>query len=291
MEACSVFVLEIDVLRYVTIPFILLLSSAESWSVQPYTPVHPDPVLESWRWRDFPELKGLGLNCIAEDRDGVLWFGVRDGVRRYDGLTWTAYTPDGLGLSISSLCATRDGSVYAGNELGISRFRNGVWSHVFPPQEELPLPWPITDLMEASDGSLWAATVVGALHLNAERTTLYTTEDMGAMVRVLAPDLRLSIVPVEMTPSHPGFMFYSGSNRGTGILVVRLKGSPLVIWGLVPGSPGETAGLKVGDRIYSIEGKPPVVEALFSRVDESVRLAWARRKGHTEIEELLREGQ
>jgi hypothetical protein len=52
----ALFVLEIDVFRYWIILFVLLLSSAESWSVQPYTPVHPDPVLESWRWRTFPEL-------------------------------------------------------------------------------------------------------------------------------------------------------------------------------------------------------------------------------------------
>lgn len=32
----------------------------------PYKPVHPDPVLESQRWRTFRELKGLGLRTMAE---------------------------------------------------------------------------------------------------------------------------------------------------------------------------------------------------------------------------------
>lgn len=31
--------------------------------------VHPDPVLESWRWQAFPELKDLGLRCMAEATD------------------------------------------------------------------------------------------------------------------------------------------------------------------------------------------------------------------------------
>jgi len=139
-------------MRYVTILFILLLSSAESWSVQPYTPVHPDPVLESWRWRTFPELKGLGLQCMAEDSTGSIWFGVDDGVQVYDGLTWTPYTEaDGiLGAPVITLCATKDGSLYAGTHLGISRFRDGSWRRVFPPEGDLP--WPVYDLMEASDG-------------------------------------------------------------------------------------------------------------------------------------------
>ena len=137
---------------------------------QPYTPSSPDPVLESWRWRSFPELKGLGLRCMAEDKDGNMWFGVDEGVQRYDGVNWTAYTPeDGLlGAPVIVLCATRDGSVYAGTEMGISRFSEGTWNRAFPPEGDLP--WDIHDLMEAVDGSLWAGTAWGALRLSSGGT-------------------------------------------------------------------------------------------------------------------------
>ena len=40
---------------------VLVLFCSGAWAVRPYTPVHPDPVLEPWRWTSFPELKGLGL--------------------------------------------------------------------------------------------------------------------------------------------------------------------------------------------------------------------------------------
>jgi hypothetical protein len=43
-----------------------------------------DPVLEPWRCRSFPELRGLGLRSLAEDRDGAMWFGVDEGMRRYE---------------------------------------------------------------------------------------------------------------------------------------------------------------------------------------------------------------
>ena len=75
----------------------LALSSSPLHAVSPYTPSRPDPVLESWRWTTFPELNGLGLVCMAEDREGRMWFGVDDGVRVYDGVTWKSYTEaDGL---------------------------------------------------------------------------------------------------------------------------------------------------------------------------------------------------
>ncbi|MDP6040717.1 MAG: two-component regulator propeller domain-containing protein, partial [Candidatus Latescibacteria bacterium] len=101
---------------------LVLLALTNCWAVQPYTPVHPDPVLEPWRWRSFPELKGLGLQCLAEDRNGNIWFGINHGVMRYDGINWTSYPTSLSGGPVQSLCATRDGRLYAGTALGISRF-------------------------------------------------------------------------------------------------------------------------------------------------------------------------
>ncbi len=150
------------------------------WAASPYQPVYPDPALESWRWRSFPELKGVGLQCMAQDREGNMWFGTDEGVRRYDGVRWTVFTPeDGVyGTPVTALCATRDGRVYAGTSLGISRFSEGGWGRVFPGEGDRD--FSISDLMEASDGSVWAGTDRGALRLNGGESTLYTTKEMGA---------------------------------------------------------------------------------------------------------------
>jgi len=68
-------------LKYLTVLWVLL--AIECWAVQPYEPLQPDPVLEPWRWRSFPELKGFGLQCMAEDQNGTMWFGLDEGVRSY----------------------------------------------------------------------------------------------------------------------------------------------------------------------------------------------------------------
>ncbi len=214
------------------------------FAAQPYEPVHPDPVLDSWRWRSFPELKGLGLGRMAEDKDGKMWFGVNDGVRVYDGVKWTAYTEkDGLlGKGVIALCATRDGSVYAGTDAGISRFHEGAWSRVFPLETDLP--WNVWSLTETSDGSVWAATRWGALRLHQGGVTLYTTADYKAAIQALAPGVQFSLVPEEAVPVRPW-------NEGAGVGVFRG-----LITELAPGGPGERAGLKLGDRVLEMDGKP-----------------------------------
>ena len=44
-----------------------IMGGGECVAATPYTPRHADPVQESWRWRTFPELKGQGLSCLAQD--------------------------------------------------------------------------------------------------------------------------------------------------------------------------------------------------------------------------------
>ena len=236
---------------------VLGLSVAECWAVRPYLPVQPDPFLEPWRWRSFPELRGLGLRCMAEDREGNMWFGVDEGAVRYDGVKWTTFTPeDGLlSAPVNVFCTTREGSVYAGTEMGICRFHQGSWRRVFPPEEHMP--WPTYSLLEAADSSIWAGTVWGALHLGAEQPTLYSSKDMGDALKVIVPRLRLSIVP-------DGIIQHAGWEDGIGVRVAsrdgvgrRFEYGPWIILKLAPGGPGEAAGLRVGDRILRIDGIQP----------------------------------
>ena len=247
-----------SVLTLVLAILIMVLHDSPGEGVRSYQPVLSDPALESWRWRSFPELKGRGLRCLVESRDGAIWFGTDEGVRRYDGLHWMVYTPeDGLiGAPVNALCATRDGSVYAGTEMGISRFSEGIWSRVFPTQEELP--WPIDKILESSDGSLWAATAWGALHLGEEGAKLYTTEDMGEVLQMLAPEVPFVIVPDKAASPH-SWGEGAGGRVVKGAFLSTYRGNaPMIVWALAPGGPGETAGLKEGDAIVSVQGDLPM---------------------------------
>ena len=222
----------------------LLLSIVEAWAVQPYQPVQPDPVLEPWRWRSFPELKGHGLQCIAEDREGNMWFGIADGVIRYDGLNWTTFTlEDGPQEgSVNALCVARDGSVYAGTYQGIYRFKDGIWTHAFVPEEVQNLH--VTDLLEASDGRIWAGTGYGALCLAQEKPQLYTIVETWQRYPNLHSQVVLSVVPDEMA-----YVYVPRPYEGIGIS--QTNGN---ITRVFPGGPAEAAGLAKGDSIIAVDG-------------------------------------
>ena len=163
---------------------LILLGASACFAATPFTPRHPDPVHESWRWRSFLELKGQRVSCLAQDGDGNFLFGTDDGIYRYDGMSWHLFPFDeGMeGAQINTLYVARDGSVYVGSDRGVSRFVNGIWERVFPSEGE----WNTYDLIEAQDGSLWAGTEWGALRLTAEGAMLYVAAEdtMGIRQRV-----------------------------------------------------------------------------------------------------------
>jgi len=197
-----------------------------------------------------------------------MWFGVEDGVVKYDGVNWAPYTEeDGiLGPPVLRLSGAGDGSVYAGTGWGISRYADGRWERYFPRDGDVP--WPVYDVAEARDGSLWAGTGWGALHFVDGTPTLYTSAQMGEAIRQLAPDISLSIVPDEAVPEVPW-------GEGIGVAAVtgnwwlmRDQSLPATVWALAPGGPGMKAGIEIGDRLvgapsgtgnlalYSLDGKP-----------------------------------
>ena len=229
---------------------------------QAYAPQSPDPVLEPWRWQAFPQLNGRGLRCLTEGPDGAIWFGIDNGVLRYDGQAWTSYTREQglLGEAVNTLCTARSGTIYAGTDHGVSRFdaQTGSWAPVSPMADDFP--WNVTALHETRDGAIWAGTAWGALRMNGPEATLYTIQSAANCLRLLVPDLPLSIalVPLAAAPSRAW---------GTGIGARIIEGfDPLaaVVWTLAPNGPAERAGLQIGDRITAVDKHTLVIQ---SRID------------------------
>ncbi len=233
----------VRVVGLLTLAVVVALLSGTSQAGRPFTPVQPDPVLEPWRWRSFPEIKGLGLQCMTQDGEGRMWFGVDDGVRVFDGTDWATHSDEAglLGGGASALCVTKAGIVYAGTSVGVFRHDGGQWHHVFP--RVAGLPWPVLDLLEAADGSLWVATEWGAVRLDGTRAEVYTTRAAGRALEMLAPGITVISVPDHIAPRRS---WARGVGAGTlGNLV----------WIVAPGGPAESAGVSVGDRIESVGGR------------------------------------
>ncbi|NIA28679.1 MAG: response regulator [Actinobacteria bacterium] len=161
-------------------------------SVQPYTPQLSDPLLDPWRWTYVAELEDKGVWNITESPDGTMWFGLDNGVAKYDGLKWHYLTnlDSTKNLAIIAICAAKDGSVYAGSTEDIYRFRNGRWKNL-----HLPFSFDFTNfsagnladnhrvieptfksysIIETFDGSIWIGTLQGALQIKEGSMLLYS---------------------------------------------------------------------------------------------------------------------
>ena len=174
-----------------------IMDTRECAAAAPFTPRHADPVQEFWRWRAFPELKGQGLSCLAQDRDGNFLFGTDNGIHRYDGTNWRVFPFDEgiVGKRINTLYVARNGSVYAGSDRGISQFENGTWERVFLSRGDYR--WFTYDLTETEDGSLWAGTEWGALRVTPGGIRLYAAAEDTTGIRQIVSDAVAFVAAVD----------------------------------------------------------------------------------------------
>src|SRR5579864_2057047 len=72
-------------------------------------------------------LQNLAVQAILQDREGFLWVGTQNGLFRYDGSRFKAFTKnDGLPEArIESLHEAADGTLWVGTEGGLARLHGG----------------------------------------------------------------------------------------------------------------------------------------------------------------------
>jgi len=148
---------------------------------QSFKPKLVEPIVETWRWQNFPELNGLGCQCMTEDKTGVLWFGILGGVMRYDGLNWK-FIPlikDKPRVPIITLYSSSDSLIYAGSSEGIFVFRDNSWEKLtidldFGDPNDFP--YNRFPIFETSDGSIWIGARQGALRIKNGDLSLFREE-------------------------------------------------------------------------------------------------------------------
>jgi ligand-binding sensor domain-containing protein len=78
------------------------------------------------KWTNLTSKDGLAgdvVYSIAQDRQGVFWFGTSNGLSRYDGKTWHTYDKK-TGLvdnNVYAVSVTPGGDVWAGTKGGVAR--------------------------------------------------------------------------------------------------------------------------------------------------------------------------
>lgn len=73
--------------------------------------------------------RGLVYALLVDPEKQVLWVGHKDGLSRYDGVTWRTWaTAEGLGdREVLALASDPDGGLWIGTAHGLSRWHDGQW--------------------------------------------------------------------------------------------------------------------------------------------------------------------
>ncbi len=89
----------------------------------PYKPFKANPVLEHWRWTNFPEYDTIRISCMAKGQDGGIWMGIGNMAVYYDGYKTIQFNPDST--AIQSLVFEKDNNLLTATSNGIFRIKEG----------------------------------------------------------------------------------------------------------------------------------------------------------------------
>jgi ligand-binding sensor domain-containing protein/signal transduction histidine kinase len=145
-----------------------------------------EPILESLAVSDggkphfthFTSDDGLASDqiiCSTMDKNGNLWFGTSNGLSRYDGKTFTTFTPvQGIAASVYCILADKKGNIWFGRSGGLSRYDGKTFSN-FTTAQGLTSQF-VTSIFEDKKGNLWFGTSgAGISRYDGKIFTTFTT--------------------------------------------------------------------------------------------------------------------
>ncbi len=107
------------------------------------------------------------VTCIAQDADGNILIGTRNGLVSYDGIDFNVITTaNGLaGNSINDICVAPDGKVYVATTTGVSISNGNAWQNDFTGSN-------IRKIAALAGGRFWYATLTSVIEFNSGTTTV-----------------------------------------------------------------------------------------------------------------------
>jgi len=191
------------------------------WASSTYYPKYQKSFSEPWRWQQFEELNGRGCRCMTEDKQGNLWFGVNNGVLKYNGTQWKFYNldNDSSETPTSVLCTTSNNQIYAGSSKGIYVYESDVWKKFeinLNYGDNLDFPNNRFPIIETSDNSIWVGTKQGVLRIQDGIMNLYREKEFF-------PNLHINNMYNDEIMDLPDFDIYSIFEESRDIIWIGLR--------------------------------------------------------------------
>ncbi len=149
--------------------FLSLILQFQAFCISPYRPQLADPVLEPWRWTDFPEYDTIRVTCMVKGKDGNSWMAIGNKAVYYDGYKTVQFIPDSS--SVFSVAYEKDDNLLATTTNGLFRFREGKFRKIldfnFNRQR---------NFIRDRDGFLWIGSDFGLIRITPQSIFCLNTE-------------------------------------------------------------------------------------------------------------------
>lgn len=150
---------------------LLLLFIGAASDVLALAPDKPFHQYVQQRWSTQAGLPQVSGNAIAQDGMGYIWVGTQTGLARFDGLSFTAFTPSNTpalpGAFIRVLRTDAHGALWIGTYQGVAVHDERGFRAIAPPPG---MAGPdVQDIAFAADGTVWVASEQGVFTVSADR--------------------------------------------------------------------------------------------------------------------------
>ena len=242
------------------------------WATFPPTALALDPAKGIYQyncqtWTAQSGLDASGVNAIAQTKDAFIWLGTQKGLVRYDGVEFKAMPLPQNQLfrqrGISSLSASSDGDLWFGIANGsVGIYRPDIGFVMLTNQPWATPRMRVTDLLAASDGSVWISagesTVRWSSKSNASQTFDFAQVDCGAMFEDSKRRVWLSMQGL-------GVFYYDGL-RMNRFPDPTLTNTQAMVFGIAEDREGQFwLATSVDVRVYDSDFHPQPRPAIYSR--------------------------
>lgn len=176
-----------------------------------YSPSLSDPLSESWRWKDIPELEGKGIRHVVETDDRTIWVSSNEGVLEYDGYYWKTHNKNNGFVSspVEKILSASDGQIYATCTKGIYKYDGNKWSVFF----KIPDTYPFIfhNIEELSDKSIVACTNWGVIQIqkNGDINFFSTSGKINQLQKSNFDNINWINLPSEILSDNGDFDYFS----------------------------------------------------------------------------------
>lgn len=105
-----------------------LLVFQQTNAAEPYKPQMANPVLEPWRWTEFPGYDTIRISCIARGNNSGMWMGIGNKATYYDGYRTIQFAPDST--TIQSMIYEKDNNLLVATSNGVFRYKEGEFRKI-----------------------------------------------------------------------------------------------------------------------------------------------------------------